>query len=213
MIRESTLEQFGAVPFSHGTLMLLLKEYQRPNDKIAEWIRRGDLVPLKRGLYVAGPAWRKGELSLPLVANRLYGPSCVSLDYALFRHGLIPERVYEVTSVCMRRSRGFANALGRFSYVTVPPSLFPVGMRQEQASERETFLIAGPEKALCDKVLLTRNLQARSRGAMQAFLFEDLRVDEEALAGLDLSVVAHYAESGRKARQMQALIQVLEAVQ
>jgi hypothetical protein len=48
---------------------------------------------------------------------------------------------------------------------------------------------------------------------MQAFLFEDLRVDEEALAGLDLSVVAHYAESGRKARQMQALIQVLEAVQ
>ena len=32
MIREYALEQFGAVPFSHGTLMLLLKEYQRPND-------------------------------------------------------------------------------------------------------------------------------------------------------------------------------------
>ena len=111
----------------------------------------------------------------------------------------------------MRRSRVFANALGRFSYVKVPPSLFPVGMRQEQVSERETFLLAGPEKALCDKVLLTRNLQARSRGAMQAFLFEDLRVDEEALAGLDLSVVAQYAESGHKARQMQALMQVLEA--
>jgi hypothetical protein len=86
-----------------------------------------------------------------------------ALEYALFWHGLIPERVYEATSVCMRRSRVFDNALGRFSYVTVPPSLFPVGMRQEQASERETFLIAGPEKALCDKVLLTRNLQARSR--------------------------------------------------
>jgi hypothetical protein len=210
MIREYELEQFGAVPFSHGTLMLLLKEYQRPNDKIAEWMRRGDLVALKRGLYVAGPTWRKGELSLPLVANRLYGPSCVSLEYALFWHGLIPERVYEVTSVCMRRSRVFDNALGRFSYVTMPPSLFPVGMRQEQASEGETFLIAGPEKALCDKVLLTRNLQARSCGAMQSFLVDDLRVDEEALAGMDLSVVAQYAESGHKARRMQALMQVLE---
>ena len=210
MMREYKLEQFGAVPFSHGTLMLLLKGYQRPNDKIAEWMRRGDLVPLKRGLYVAGPTWRKGELVLSLVANRLYGPSCVSLDYALFWHGLIPERVYEVTSVCMRRSRVFDNALGRFSYVTVPQSLFPVGMRQEKASERETFLIAGPEKALCDKVLLTRNLRARSRDAMQAFLFEDLRVDEQTLAGLDLSVVAQYAESGHKARQMQALMQVLE---
>ena len=159
-MREAMLEQFGAVPFSHGTLMLLLKQYQRPNDKIAEWMRRGDLVPLKRGLYVAGPTWRKGDVSLPLVANRLYGPSCVSLEYALFWHGLIPERVYEVTSVCMRRSRVFANALGRFSYVTVPPGLFPVGVRQEQASEREPFLLAGPEKALCDTVLLTRNLRS-----------------------------------------------------
>ncbi|MBB5347675.1 hypothetical protein HNQ81_001399 [Desulfoprunum benzoelyticum] len=210
MIREYKLEQFGAVPFSHGTLMLLLKGYRRPNDKIAEWLRRGDLVPLKRGLYVAGPPWRKGELSLPLVANRLYGPSCVSLDYALFWHGLIPERVYEVTSVCMRRSRVFDNALGRFSYLTAPQSLFPVGMRQEQASERETFLIAGPEKALCDKVLLTRNLRARSRDAMQVFLFEDLRLDEEALVGLDVAVVAQYAESGHKARQLHALMQVLE---
>jgi hypothetical protein len=104
-----------------------------------------------------------------------------ALEYALFWHGLIPERVYEATSVCMRRSRVFDNALGRFSYVTVPPSLFPVGMRQEQASERETFLIAGPEKALCDKVLLTRNPQARSRCAMQTFWVDDLRVDEEAL--------------------------------
>ena len=45
------------------------------------------------------------------------------------------------------------------------------------------------------------------------FLVDDLRVDEEALAGLDLSVVAQYAESGHKARQMQALMQVLEAAQ
>jgi len=39
---------------------------------------------------------------------------------------------------------------------------------------------------------------------------EDLRVDEQTLAGLDLSVVAQYAESGHKARQLQALMQVLE---
>ena len=38
-------------------------------------------------------------------------------------------------------------------------------------------------------------------------------MDEEALAGLDLSVVAQYVESGHKARQMQALMQVLEAAQ
>jgi hypothetical protein len=33
----------------------------------------------------------------PLVANHLYGPSCVSLDFALAGHGLIPEGVADVT--------------------------------------------------------------------------------------------------------------------
>lgn len=209
---ESQLSRFGGVPLSHGALLPLLAGYQRPNDKIAEWLKQGTLVPLRRGLYVIGPAWRQEELCLPLVANRLYGPSCVSLDYALAWHGLIPERVHEVTSVCMRRSRLVVNALGRFSYTTVPRALFPVGLQQEQLSGQAVFIIASPEKALCDKVLLTRQLRATGRAAMARFLFDDLRIDDEALAGMDLSIVEQYASAGHKARQMEALLRVLEGL-
>ena len=92
------LDSFGAVPFSHGALLPSSKDYRRPNDKIAEWLRQGVLVAIKRGLYVRGEPSRAP--CLPLVANRLYGPSCVSLDYALAWHGLIPERLHEITSVC-----------------------------------------------------------------------------------------------------------------
>lgn len=100
----------------------------------------------------------------------LIWPSCVSLEYALFWHGLIPERTYEITSVCMRRARVFESTLGRFSYVTVPGSLFPIGMQQETVSDRASFLNASPEKALCDKVLLTRNLRATSGPGNGGFL-------------------------------------------
>lgn len=210
---EVQLANLCSVPFSHGALLPLLADYKRPNDKIAEWLRQGVLVALKRGLYVVGPAWRRGELSLPLVANRLYGPSCVSLEYALSWHGLIPERVHELTSVCMRRSRVFDNALGHFSYVTMPRRLFPVGIQQEVASDQVSFLIAGPEKALCDKLLLTRRLPAMSRVTMQDFLFEDLRIDPDTLVELDLAIVKQYAESGYKPRQMRVLLQLLEALQ
>ena len=210
---ERRLADFGAVPFDHGALLPLLADYQRPNDKIAEWLKQGVLVPLKRGVYVVGPMWRQEPLSLPLVANRLYGPSCVSLDYALSWHGLIPERVYELTSVCLGRGRVLDNALGRFSYRTVPGKLFPVGMRREVVSGKVAFLMAGPEKALCDRVLLTRHLQAISRPSMRDFLFQDMRLDEEMLAQFDLSIVQRYAESGHKQRQMQALFKVLEALQ
>lgn len=210
VVLESRLAQFGGVPFSHGALLPLLAGYRRPNDKIADWLAQGVLLPLRRGLYVVGPVWRKGAVSLPLVANRLHGPSCVSLDYALAWHGLIPERVVEVTSVCMKRGRVMENALGRFSWASLPADVYPVGIRTESVEQGVSFLMASPAKALCDKILLTRHLQVTSRAAMQAFLLEDLRVDPDALANLDRSVVAHYAASGHKPRQLQALHRLLE---
>lgn len=210
---ETKLQLFGSVPFTHGALLPLLDGYQRPNDKIAEWMRQEVLVPLKRGLYVVGPAWRKGTLCLPLLANRLYGPSCVSLEYALAWHGLIPERVHEVTSVCMGRGRVMENKLGRFSYARLPGGLYPAGIEQGELSERETFLMATPAKALCDKILLTRQLRTTGRTTMRRFLLEDLRLDEDALAKLDIVVVRQYADAGHKADQMRALLHVLEEMQ
>lgn len=207
------LSALGAVPFDRATLLPLLEGYSRPNDKIAEWLRQGVLVAVKRGLYVVGSAWRDTDVCLPLVANHLYGPSCVSLDYALSWHGLIPERVHEVTSVCMRRGRVMENKLGRFSYATLPRALYPVGIMQVQDVALQTsFLMADPAKALCDKLLLTSGVTASSKRRLAAWLFDDLRVDEAALAELDMNVVRAYAMSGHKSRQLGALLQLLDAM-
>lgn len=208
---EPRLQQFGRIPFRHGALLPVLKDYRRPNDKIAEWLRQGVLLPLMRGQYVVGGA--EAAPCLPLVANLLYGPSCVSLDYALAWHGLIPERVHEVTSVCTGRGRVIDNPLGRFSYTRLPASVYPCGITQASASPQETFLIASPAKALCDKVMLTPRLRATSRVAMQQFLFEDLRIDAEALRQLDLDVVRTYAACGTKTAQLRALLHCVEALQ
>lgn len=207
---EARLRSFGTVPFNHGTLLPLLKDYRRPNDKIAEWLRQGVLVPLRRGLYVQG-----GEAAqrpcLPLVANLLYGPSCVSLEYALAWHGLIPEHVHEITSVCMGRGRRVDNALGRFTYARLPARVYPIGIVQARASEREAFLIASPAKALCDKIVLTPHLRATNPAAMRRFLLEDLRIDAEALRELDPAIVRAYVGGGRKGAQLRALLACLEA--
>lgn len=207
---EPSLQQFGTIPFPHGALLPVLKDYRRPNDKIAEWLRQGALVPVKRGLYIRGGTDRPP--CLPLVANHLYGPSCVSLDYALAWHGLIPERVHEITSVCTGRGRVIDNVLGRFSYVRLPAGVYPLGITQASASPQETFLIASPAKALCDKVLLTPRLRATTRAAMQRFLFDDLRIDADALRRLDLDVVRAYAASGSKTAHLRALMQCLGAL-
>ena len=210
IMTEAQLHHFGAVPFSHGALLPMLKDYRRPNDKIAEWLRQGVLLSVKRGLYIRGG--HAAGPCLPLVANRLYGPSCVSLEFALAWHGLIPERTHEVTSVCTGRGRTIDNALGRFSYTRLPATIYPCGIVQASVSAQETFLIASPAKAVCDKVMLTPRLRATSRAAMQRFLLEDLRIDGDDLRTLDLDVVRAYARCGTKAAQMRALLQCLEAM-
>lgn len=208
-----SLQAFGSVPFSHGALLPLMADYRRPNDKIASLLANGDLVQLRRGLYVLGAAHRAGPVSLPLVANLLFGPSYVSLDFALGWHGLIPEGVVEVSSVTPRRARQYDTPMGRFSYTHLPSPLYGIGVQMQKNPEGSTFLIAGPEKALCDKVLLTRNLNALSAAAMRTYLLDDLRLDPDAVGALDIAIFRQCLAAGHKPRQMSALCKAVEALQ
>ncbi|QTR50373.1 type IV toxin-antitoxin system AbiEi family antitoxin domain-containing protein [Candidatus Thiothrix anitrata] len=102
---EVLLKPFGNIPLRHHTVLSVLNGYKTPNNKISRWLDEGVLLPLKRGMYVVSPEVSGKPIAHLLVANVLYDPSCVSLDYALWHYGLIPEAVFEVTSVTPRRSR------------------------------------------------------------------------------------------------------------
>jgi len=208
-----SLQAFGSVPFSHGALLPLLSDYRRPNDKIAALLARGDLVQLRRGLYLLGTELRAGPVSLPLVANVLFGPSYVSLDFALSWHALIPEGVVEVSSVTPRRTREFVTPVGRFSYTHLPLAVYGMGVRMEKTPEGGHFLMASPEKALCEKVLLTRNLNAVNVASMRAYLLEDMRMEPDALAALDARIIQQCLDAGYKPRQLTALLTALESMQ
>ena len=210
---DQRVRAFGSVPFSHGSLLPLLHEYKRPNDKIARWLADGQLVQLRRGLYVLGKDWRAVPVSLPLLANALLGPSYVSLEFALGWHGLIPEGVREVSSVTSRRGRLFETPLGRFSYLHVPLAWFAIGVRMEAGPDGLSFLIASPAKAICDKLALTRRLQAVSVKSMRAFLFEDLRLEPDGVRALAPDVIQQCMATGHKPKQLQALQKCVEAMQ
>lgn len=210
---EHPLHQFAAVPLSRETLDEVLAGYRRPNDKVSEWMRTGALESLRRGLYLTGGPLRQAPACLPLVANHIYGPSCVSLDYALAWHGLIPEGVVEVTSVTPRPSRILQNARGRFSYHHLPLPYYTVGQELGASSDGLSFLITSPAKALCDRLVLACNLPLLSRSAMREWLLDDLRLDPEWISAIDLSDVRACLVTGFKRRQLGTLLAVLERLQ
>ena len=137
----------SSIPFNHSTLLSMLNDYRRPNDKISRMLSSGELIQVKRGLYLLGDKFRTEKVSQPLLANLLFGPSYVSLDFALAYYDLIPEMVFEVSSMTTGRARTFDTSLGRFIYIHSHASLYPIGLRIEKNSDESQFLIASPEKA------------------------------------------------------------------
>lgn len=169
---------------SYAYLLDYYREYSNPKEKISRECRGGALSRLKQGIYVAQSALDEG-LPLGLIANRMYGPSYVSFAYALRLYGLIPEDVPNPSSATLtkRRQKRYDTFLGSFFYQDIPEAAYSEDIVYIQ-SGRWRFLAATPEKALCDELSTIATL--RSKKAMRALLFEDLRIDENGFENLDV---------------------------
>lgn len=206
----SLLQPFSGQVVSHGTLQSVLAGYQAPNFKIHRWLREGCLLGLKKGLYVVMPHQQGPLISLALVANHLYGPSQVSLEFALSHYGLIPEAVFGITSVTTKRGKQFDTPLGCFSYQRVPLDYYAMGIRHIRHSPTQAYMMASAEKALCDWLALTPNLKLYSVKAMAALLLEDMRMDADILQGMDSGFVRQLAQKGFRSGRLNLLADFLE---
>jgi len=186
--------------FDYQALMGALGDYARPRDKVTDLLAKGVILRVKKGVYVFGEKWRRKPYSREILANLIYGPSCVSLDYALHYHGLIPERVEAITSVTPKRGARFATPVGLFLYRNVPEAGFSVGLGRVELEDGRAFLIAVPEKALADKLRQGRGLGLRSQKECLAYLVEDLRIDETALRNLDAGLLDELSQTYRSPR-------------
>lgn len=184
----------GREEFDYSSLMDALSDYAKPHQKITSLLRGGVIVRVKKGLYVFGEDYRQRPYSRELLANLVYGPSFISLDYALSYNGLIPERVEQVTSVTSGRARRFDTPVGTFVYRPVPQGSFHLGMNRIETRE-VSFLIASPERALADKVREDRAARVRSLVDAETYLFSDLRVDRSAFLEMDLESFREIAEA------------------
>jgi hypothetical protein len=204
------LKNLGVIPVNKDVLYSLFNDLKQPKDKLSELERKGIIIRVKRNLYVVSPKVHHQIISTELVANHLYRPSYVSLESALAYYGLIPERVYAMRSVCLTLYKQYNTPLGYFEYVKVPEKYYPIGVSEEIIDNAYAFLIASPEKALCDKIVTTQNLRLQSVKAMQAFLEEDLRFEMAALASFHLDIVEKCIEFGKKKTELTQLLKLLQ---
>lgn len=158
---------------SQEDLKIKYKEYSDVKGKVRREVAAGNLIPLMRGLYETD-----ATVSGKCLAGHIYAPSYLSFDYALSVYSLIPETVYNTfTSATFKKckTKTYQNPFGTFIYRDVPEAVYSFGVIIKEDGEH-TYLIATPEKALCDKLYTLPPVNTIK--GLRSLLFEDLRVDE-----------------------------------
>lgn len=129
-------------------------------------VKQGYIYRVRRGLYKLS----NDEVPDLYIANKIYEPSYVSLEFALSYYGVIPETVYEITSVTTKATREFHTMGKVFSYSKIKNTAF-TGYEIKKEGEIG-FYMADAEKAFVDLFYLRqmRNQKPISR-------FNKLKID------------------------------------
>lgn len=206
---KNPLEQVGNIPVTASVLESLFPHIKGGNQKIRLLERDRQIFRLKRGLYVCSPEITGKLLSTELIANHLYAPSYVSMASALRYYGLIPEAVYTKQSMTLKHSKYFDTQLGRFEYTHISKEAFSVGLTSVR-KEGYAFVMATPEKALCDLIANSPQVNLRYLKDAKIYLEEDIRIEMEDFMQMNFEVFEDYIHVGKKADSIRTLLKLLK---
>ena len=202
------LNEIGIIPVTTSIIESLYPELKSANKKVTWLEKQGYIIRLKRGLYVVNPELSRKTLSSELIANHLYTPSYISMSTALRYYGLIPEAVYVNQSMTVTHSRCFQTPVGSYDYKYISREAFSIGVRSIHKGDY-AFLIASPEKALCDLIANSSKVNLRYIKDVEIYLEQDIRMDMDEFYKMDETIFGDYIEVGKKADSISILLKLL----
>lgn len=155
---KKLLESASKLPYFEVTDFLAINSDNYVKILISRYAKRGELVRLKKGIYVSKSYIDSVNRDVygEFVANILYEPSYLSLEYVLSEYGIMTESVKNFTSVSLLRTNSFSNVLGHYFYHKVRNDLF-LGFDIIKEGDLR-ILKATKAKALFDYLYLRKNI-------------------------------------------------------
>ncbi len=178
--------------FTIDSLMPLEKDRNYLKVLFYRLAKRGKIIPLKRGLYTSSFFLENVEKKniteeyFEFIANVIYEPSYLSLEYILEKYGLLTETVHTFTLVTEKKTNKFFNKLGTFNYYHIKKELF-TGFN---IVKKDNFLIAQASlgKALFDFLYFRKNILFTREQV------EELRLNMDGVSEKDFRELKKYVE-------------------
>jgi len=174
-------------------------------------IASGEVLALRRGLYILSEPYRKSQPHPFAVAPMLYAPSAISMESSLAFHGLIPEAVYQITSSTPKRSHQASTPLGDFIFTSIPASSPLAGVESVKLDAIFWGFVATPFRAIADLVYLRKDVDWASCGI--SFLTESLRMELDEISEISLSTADEVIASLRNQRTRDFMSQLRKEIQ
>ena len=192
--------------FDKNSLKLIEKDENNLSENLKYWLKGGELIALKKGLYVFKSRYEKESSKdeyLEYLANRLLAPSYLSLEYVLDKYSILSEPTRALTSVSEKSARQFSNSLGVWRFYALPKNLF-IGYTIKYFQGQPIF-IASKAKALFDFLYL----RFRRGAEPSENSFSNLRLNLENLNKKDWQELFSYFEL-ISSRRWQVLKKIIE---
>lgn len=162
--------------------MVRLIDPSLSSQQLSRWQHQGYIERIIRGWYRFTDTPVTEDLLL-LVANKIVKPSYISMEYVLSRSNLIPEGVFQITSVTSKKTQQFDTDLATFNYRHVKPLLmFGYGL---YATTWGYVCMAYTEKALLDYLYLHPQVNNDND-------FEAMRLNKDVINQLDHKRLYNY---------------------
>ena len=131
------------------------------------------------------------------------------MQTALRYYGLIPEAVYTIQSMTFKAAKEFNTPVGNFCYYHISREAYPIGITQIKEGNG-VYIMATPEKALCDLIANLPGINLRYQKEALEFLEENLRFDMDRFSQLNPEIFSEYAKKGKKSTSILTILKLLQ---
>lgn len=205
---KNVLSTFGNIPVTSSAILSMYDGISSKSSKISQLEKAGEIIRLKRNVYIVNPQESGAILSVGLISNHLLSPSYVSMQTALRHYGIIPEAVYTIQAMTFKAAKTFTTPIGTFCYTHISEEAFHIGVTQIKENN-VVYLMATPEKALCDLIASQPGINLRYKKEALEFIENDLRFDMEKFYSLNPDILNEYAKVGKKQESIHTITKLL----
>ncbi len=201
---KQILKLAGNLPyFGAADLAPIGEKRTHLNIILSRYVKRGLMLHLRKNLYTTRTYLENAERRdvysnyVEFIANKLYSPSYLSLDYVLYEHNMLTEIPRNITSVALRKTDSFSNELDTFIYHKIKEELF-VGFEVIKKGDY-SILKATKAKALFDFLYFRKRLLVDRQAV------EELRLNLDNFSKDDLKELKEYVEKEGSPRMKEIL--------